>query len=619
MRWMRKAGAVAVAIAVVVLIPAPASAGTFFDPVDPLPYSPSQLQRVASGQGGAKSWSEMMQAARQYATKVTPGAATPAAPRILTEAENVVRGAQANVLVKGFSTGFMIGSAGLRLYQGFKPEDWPDAIPTSVCGDPVLSSVSSVLYFDLMPECAVPIDPAIVNADAVAGFGASTWNGMSVQFAGYSGSRLCITFTNKDPGRGTYWTDPVSKKPVQLKTRYLSSGAPIGVGGPESWSRGSCPSGQETNGNTWMGSYSTLIYFDFVDTAAGSLGVEPSMSSGDPLREATCTVGWSDGSTTVGYAGQYRESEGFPMGAVSAACESSTGEKVAQGLLPESISVDSKNTEDGVSTPVITPTIPDWTEDEKKGLTPGDNTGLKLWKVVNGQVLSCLTWDASCVSWWSKTAQGTAGQTDEGEYRCTYGGQAVGLAECAPYRYTFDTQTNTPTVTDPTTGEQMDWSSRPDPANQYGNGAQSQQSNDRCVTSFTLNPVDWVLRPMRCLFEPRQSKVDEAWNAARSKWDQTMPVRVVTLASSAFTVPTGISGCNGIRIFIPFSTVGAKFGWPDLDWRVFDACSGPAATVAQWSRWIGSAILIYATGLGVVRRASAIVNAPGLGGGGDSS
>ena len=92
----------------------------------------------------------------------------------------------------------------------------------------------------------------------------------------------------------------------------------------------------------------------------------------------------------------------------------------------------------------------------------------------------------------------------------------------------------------------------------------------------------------------------------------TVSAALAICASCSIVIPDGGTGCSGPVVDIPIHFAGLNV---DYHGYPLSACTEPMSTLAGWARVIGSAILIWATGLGIIRRASAVVNAPGVGGG----
>lgn len=217
--------------------------------------------------------------------------------------------------------------------------------------------------------------------------------------------------------------------------------------------------------------------------------------------------------------------------------------------------------------------------------------------------------------------------TNPMRYRCEYGGAPVAIEMCSAYRSpkhgVLPNMTATGTLLPPTAAlppslpNTTTTDPKPDPE---GPGLPELPDPDECWDdgwAEAQNPLDWVLVPVKCAlvwaFVPRAEVVESAMRGATSKWDKTMPGRIPSIVATTFATPT-LTGCEGLHVNIPLS--GLAPGWVDINFRAFDACSGPPAQVAALAKAIGAAILIFATALGIIRRASATVNAPGVGGGG---
>lgn len=620
MRWMVRIGVATLVAALVVLMPVgaetPASAlGVVQPPVDPYPLLPSQVVK-AGGAGvldGTKSWAQAYAEVQRDVVK----AGKPVAPP-LTQAEEIVRGVEAssnaNILLKGFLGGFAVGSIGVRVYAAMGGNALPE-----VCGSG-LEVVSTVLYSDLMPDCTIRYDAQMINADTTAvpvGWtgapvitgGAvvsgctnlSSWTvALGVTSAPAAGAGGAVGFQVGSGAVGTWCPNNpyLNGNGANVRVQRLNA-AGVAVSEPINFLLGVAQGGNAWLPNSTTGKSYTAPSFALSPGVRWRLMVAPNTGataqntlywypegspnrpagqSGDPLRNAKCKVTMRDGTVREGFIGQYRESEGFPMGAVAAACTDALGNSVPQGLLPETIELTSTNTDTGKTDTITTQPVPDFSPTEKIGLTPGDNTGLRLLKVVNGVVQSCMTWEASCVNWWTKTSSGTITTTDEGEYRCEYGGRQVPLSECGVYRHTFDVQTDAPAVTDPVTGAQSDWSATPDPANEFGTGNQSGQSADRCVTSFSWNPVDWVLRPIRCAFEPSPRKLDQVKARLQASWRASGVGALGATLGGFVGAFNSQGGCSGL----PFHLEG--FGVTLVDTRLLAACTEPAKGIAATVR-----------------------------------
>jgi hypothetical protein len=459
------------------------------------------------------------------------------------------------------------------------------------------------------PSCKAMIGEP--NADAGGGWSPVSWQGttrsLALTFTAGTGNEVAC-FTGSGTLSSPYQYQRMSAGGVWLGAGYLplstSNGTFCGLGGtaativttPTGLSQGQGSTGQ----------------LRVIDTSQSNAVVASnSYSSGDPLRNSTCTLTWPGGSTTTGFVGQYRESEGFPVGAVSAACTEAYVSKPGHGpnLFPTGIKVGSTNTETGAQTEIADQEIPEYTEAERKGLDPGDGTGLKLWKIVTGVKTSCMTWAADCSNWWSDTDSGTSESTGTGKYRCEFGGKKVDLAECGVYRRTFD-DTETTTITDPETGEDREWFTEADGRGSTDPGAGLDPSGECFAQGWAsvANPIEWVLVPIKCAlvwaFVPRTRVIEDA---VQGIGDAAGDVQLVDpLMTLLAELPTS-SGCDGIPLELTF------FG-QDWEGRLLEACSGEAAAAATVVNGLMTLALVTGAVLAIARYAAAVFGFIGPGG-----
>lgn len=607
MRWMRRTGAALLVAALVVLMPVgmetPASAAQIPPPVEPAGALASTVVRMT--QGGTGSWSvgDYLRAftyanrSNGIATipKPVPPVTAPAPAPVSTVPLSKV--GAASVAMKGLGTvgfglqiGGALGGVGITMIGQATGTDFD----SSMCTAPDwVQGGYSFFTMGTGPSCKLPFVTA--NAGVAVG-----WAG-----AGY-GVTILRYGAGTSGGEVVYFARVKTVDGINHGLAAKGSDGqwyPMGVAKPvEDWAA-------ITTGMQFFRSPGYQLCVDQTVAQCAGPGaklITPTSTSSDPLRNSRCTLTWPDGSTTTGFVGQYRQSEGFPVGAVSHACTEAYTSKPGAGpdLLPRRISVGDENTETGAKTELAGQDVPQYTEAERKGLTTGDGTGLRLVKTLGATVDSCMTWAADCSGWWAASNDGTS----EGTYKCLWGGQAVALAECGIYRRTFDTQTEKPTITDPSTGQQVEWSNTTDPANQFGTGAQSGQSNDRCVTSFSWNPVDWVLRPIRCAAEPRMSEVSKALANVRAAWSNSaLGSWATALGSWSFVPPS--SGCDGITI--PLDQ-WFKHGVQPV--KILNACAGqPLAPIASTSTLVITILSVIGLIRSATRALGGLVGTRGLG------
>ncbi len=655
-RFWSALGVVAIAVVLSLVVPQSAQAIGFKKPVDPYPDLPSQqklanmgaeyYQWVTTKYGAAVSdgdrvrWpvgshgyqetsgrvsefltekgyappSEQSKAkVRTYKTEKLiidkPGAPGKAVnisslPKPITAAGAVTRGvAGANIFGSAFLGGFAVGGVGIQLV-GLIPGT-PD-FDSAMCGaDEWVQTGYGLLSMGFGPSCkGTIVEP---NGDVEPGLGPLNYQGYSLAYlAKYTQS---ISGASRD----TYCFAQSGVVPTGF-TRVLLSG-----GGTYSSVGTGCAFHHGGTTNDYLSQHylppSSIPIFGIRQNSTGTVVAQMGVISDDPLREATCELTWGDGSTTTGVVGQYRESEGFPIGVVDAACTSAFEEKQGSGptVYPTGIGLKSKNNDTGVKTPLLLQDVPEYDAEEKAALEDTTGTGLELWRGTE----SCLTWAADCSGWWEETDNG---QTTTTDYRCTYGGKRVALAQCYVYAPTFDpqtgTETDTPTILDPITGQPTPWSDSE--GQNTTDPALGPSPGDVCMGSWSAapNPVEWVLHPVKCAlvwaFVPRtgvvtqtQAELTLAWQGgALGSW-------VDAITGWRFTLPEG--GCSGI--LVPLSQV---WGHGVQDGYILSACPGePLQPVAAASTVVIGIAAVLGLVFVVTRSIGAIVGYTGLGGRGD--
>jgi hypothetical protein len=476
------------------------------------------------------------------------------APKIITPAATLSRGAAGGPLVGAFLGGFAIGQGGLLLYGAVTGDDPLD----EVCGTGFLEDVAGILYLGMMPDCKALIP--VPNEDQPAGFAPLTYGGYTISFGhNLSNGTSCWdtegTFTgySMEIGGGGVWNS---------------------VPGYNGWS-GCAPV------DTWYG-YQGIIRI--IPTQGAEPLVMQALDS-NPSRTPRCTVSGDGGSVTRSGT-PYTETEGLPLSSQGLGCAQAYEDFVSEpgrgpGFLPDRIQVESE-ADGGAITEIADQTVPEYTPDQEKALNPITSRGLVLEKIVGTLVRSCMTWDADCANWWATTNNGTQPSTGTTTYRCTFGGQQIALVECGIYRQTFDTPTSTPTVTDPDTGLQTPWLPGQQPSTNPGTGTGTFPSTGAnptpgvstatggggCTAGWSWNPGDWVLNPIRCAFIPSEASVTAAQATMASKWTTTSVGSLATAVAGWSFVAPASSGCDGIAV--PLSVLGNGIE----DFHILNACAG---------------------------------------------
>ena len=572
----RTFSATAVAMLAAALIfgtPATVQAAEPVTPVTPIPELPSNTIRMtptASGSWTATDWWKAViwkaaQPGTEVATIPATGSKVAVVAKPITQAATLTRGAAGGPLVGAFMGGFAIGTFGLEVYGAVTGDDPLD----NLCGTP-FEGPGTLLYMGTMPDCSAMIPTP--NTDVAAGVTPVVFGSTSIKFNGVvtiSGGFevACYTTTGSPPAIS-------STRQLAVRTASGTGGSTNYPGwlvvGP-SFSSSSACTGVGLTGNTFMNSDSATWkssnkIIHVVDRSSGTpvqLSTGGEVQTADPLRTPSCTITWMDGTSTTGAGTAYRETAGLPMTAPGMGCKSAWDAKPGAGreVMPDSIGIDS-TTEGGAKTQIATQDVPSFSPEQQKALDPslGNGRGLVLEKTVDGGLQSCNTWEADCSGWWTETSDGTV----PGAYRCTFGGNPVGLTECGPYRHTFDTRSSTPTITDPVTGQPVPWSGT---ATNPGTVAGGVTGGGACGAAWSWNPVDWVLNPLKCAFIPSHASVAQAQSHLENRWQSTAVGSLSSaLASWSFVAPA--SGCNGINV--PISQLGHGI----QDFQILNACPG---------------------------------------------
>lgn len=589
-RSVRLFAVVLLVLATIGVAPAGAYAATAPPPaVDPALDIPSRVVQMSKIDG---TWTDlkayqMLRGMIDMATK--PGNTVATIPKPITPAVPIVRGAAGGPLVASFIGGFAIGTAGLQLYGQITGDDPLD----NLCGTG-FQGVGSVLYMGMMPDCSGPV--AYPNAD-VSGIAKATYGGITYSLVNW-GSTATENFyfiCRASAAAGIY---------VEHIGRTNPNGGFPNVAAPPCYTSSAIRS-ITTKPLTVTG------FKLRANSSGGAILAESQPVQSNPQRTPRCKIQWSDDTETEAVGSVYREADGIPISSSGLGCEQAYVSKPGAGpdLLPERISVHSSDG-DGVSTQIMDAPVPEMSPEQKRALDPNISRGLVLEKTVDGVTDSCMTWAANCTNWWedpNKTAN----------YRCTFNGEAITLDECGIYRNTFNEQTSTPTITDPETGNQVEWSSTTSTSNSTDPGT-GPTPGEACMSEWASapNPIEWILQPIKCAlvwaFVPRATVVTATQTAVSTAWDATIFGQLPPIVTTALTIPDGGNGCSGPYVDLPIHIGGLNVeyqGYP------LSACAAPMSGLADWSRLISSAVIIWLTGLGIIRRASATVNAPGVGAG----
>lgn len=580
---------------------APASANAGLPvPVQPLPGLPSTTVRGitnagAIGNANANWYAWMLAQIRSGAGRPGPGGVV-VAPSVPVTGPKPIPGVAVGAGSAALSGWFAIAGAGAGIK--FVGQITGNDFDSAMCGaDQWLQTAYGWMTMGMGPGCvATVLEP---NGDVTVGLVHPTTGAVNVLGRlVYSGSNIEVE---------CYGPPGIEPSGYDLRGRTTAGGAWGFVNAYTSTPTNQCKS-------KFPGATQSLTWPDSFVELGLSLPGSPSVvekftrAGADPMRDSKCTLTWPDGSTTEGFVGQYRESEGFPIGVVDAACTEAFVSKPGHGpgLLPSDIKVGSTNTDSGAQTEIVTTEMPEWTEDESKGLDPGDGTGLKLWKIRDKVTYSCMTWAIDCSNWWTQTDSGTQTETETGTYRCTWGGNKVALNECGPYRETFnDPDLDSRVITDPGGFPQPYPIPGPGPNPTPAPGPGPAPGTDPAGECFSdgwssvANPLDWVLVPVKCAlvwaFVPSATKLDEFGQRLDTKWRASTPGQLAgTIAAVSLAFESIRDGsCGGL--VLPMPNVGLDGKVVTKDYSFMAACAGselaPIAAVVFWLSAIGVSII----------------------------
>lgn len=614
----RAAVAVLLAAAFVLAPAVPAMAAKPKPPaVDAYPELPSTIGRITVGHPNGPTLGKPGLRTPKWArakiiaqTPSVPGGApkiigTPiTAPSVWTK---VVGGS--NMFGAAFTGAWMLGAAGVNLYGVMTDTDPQQAM----CGAPDWLRVANDLLSVTIAqrECSPMVNDPNFDSPATGSVGGRTAHVNQFTGSFTRSSIVCAvgpSLVGANQSLQIMVNGGTSGAPLQLNTQLATGGNDAGCGSLGGRQVHACTMENFVGGAAnCPGRPYYITGISIVQLGTGAVVATGTLNRADPTRQVNCTIRWEDGTTTTGNGPTYTESTGFPVHGTQAACNGAYVSKPGAGpdLMPSEIKVGSKNNDTGAQTEISTQEVPDFTESERKGLKPGDGTGLKLLKVVDGKRVSCMTWAADCAQWWTATNQGT--QTDV--YRCTFGGADVDIAECGIYRFTFDVETDTPTIVEPGAdaepGLNLGWGTSTNGRNATDPGL-GVSPGDLCFDEWddAINPIDWVLHPVKCAlvwaFAPRPAKLDDFGKRLDLNWKDSMPGQLaLTFAGLGAAFDSlGAGNCNGITIDMPSGL--NPDGSPRIVSRQFmNACGGILAPFAAATFWITTASILILGGISI--------------------
>lgn len=572
MRWAGRAVAAAVVAAGAVLVPlaVPPAAAVWDDPIEPVHDLPSTWR--GAGSGGVLDPDDAI--IRKYEIDLSRDIRAPKlSPLSIAKGVGVLGIAQA--IGMGFGVSSELGVSIYAVMNGATVDEARCEMPDWYNG------AVGVLSLGAMGSCNLQfLEPNVgVTPGQRLEFGDFwlTYHGLGTA----PGPVYCYNGPRNSTGR-IYAPSGYGMRQAVTK---------IDAGGMRTWEGSGCGAG---------------IAFSYreppievYEAATGQVVASMVETSADPERQARCQVDMLDGSVVSSAWVTYTEGTGFPTDALDAACGSAT-----VGIDPGQIAGYGIETEDhtGTRERIIDVDVPA-EHDPRTG-----RESLILYKVLpTGDLLPCLTNPADCSDWFEESF-GEDG--DPNNYRCEYGEEYVNLDECIVYRHSFKPG-SIGTITDPETGETIDWGQQPinsiDPSTGPGTGA---SPGTVCMAQWGLvaNPIEWVLQPIKCAlvwaFVPRTSVVEShVTGLGESVGDIGSVQPILTLIDE---LPSS-SGCSGIPITLEF------FG-EEAHGNLLAACDGEAAAAATVVNGLLTLGLTTGAILALVRYAAAVFGFVGPGG-----
>lgn len=579
--------ALAIALAPALVIAGPAQrAHALAAPPLPLAYAPS----FVAAAGGAT-------------TGVAGAGSAAVASGTLGAAPAVTAG---SVVIGGLTVGLMIGEAGLRLYNLTQAQK--DQIPP-------LSS--------LLIDQFTPTDPGKAPGPATVGDGQNWTSGQGT----YKRGTQTYSQGYSDDFRASWLITAANSGPAGLSATVKglqgtvsgewyadwecsTSGAHIGKGGQ--YANALAPGASQTmffafpTGTAQAYGCAGSWNFSYVGPMPGNgaftnwfPGTPDPVAPADPGPSRLETRSTCSGVVKVASTAQFTRTGVWPAPAAN---------PCPGGELPSLVEVWEVN---GAGSTRLTTWSSPAVSDPNLAPKPGARLDLQRANP-DGQWVSCFSIPGPCSQWYADPNKAQ-------NFRCTYGGAVVALSECNVYKPSFDTSAKTPygapdgTVPPPSpsnpTGEPK--TPLPDPAGPPGQPNPSDSDGTRCFPNGwgLLNPVEWVVRPLRCAFEPSEASVRSATTKVRTAVETGGPGPLVTAIGGVFGAFSGwgaaAGDCRGPAITWSGHTIVSEAftAYP------FDACSGIRQTVASYARTLGTLVIWIAavvTGTATVARAFGI-------------
>lgn len=503
-------------------------------------------------------------------------------------------------VIGAYSIGTMLGAAGTNIVGGAIGWDAQGQVCTSWGND--LTGTLVRMISGQSCDAYNFIGTYTLNGDAGVNYGDLTFGGSTI--ISYRGTVIKGSF-------GTSWENYCYYQPggfidnaYQLQSRS-STGAWVNVGTIDYEPQNAC-SGLSGASSLWY------QYGKILTVASGTIdnsnrAVSPgvrlvrksdstvlgTMTEGraDPNRSIVCKVTMTDGTSVQASSDTYKESTG--------ATAPTRCPATPPGKVPNKVTLTQKTDGQPDQTLYDEPTTPgfkQWAQDY-----PECGTGackLDLHKVNGGTRVSCFSAALAdgCPGWWedpSKTSN----------YKCTYGTHDVDIEECAVYSGIFapGRATTGAPYSDPTTGTWSGGQASPrDGETAMTRTIQDPSAFRSCdLSTIGFDPIGWVVKPLQCWSEwaavPRPAVAEVAFAGVEEVW-AGKPPGVIAEAVSTMSISANVGGCS----------VGTT--WHGVSQNIVDACGGPMAGLAAFTRLASFAVMGVLVFAKVRRQIAGMVN-----------
>lgn len=471
--------------------------------------------------------------AAQTAT-VAAEAATFVAPATkFATLSKVIGGASAPL--SSLSMGLSIGQGASRLV-GFKDDQvcsQQNGILTAISA--ITNGVDCTAFNNQLSQAQRNIDQLSTNTGPKTCIGT-----FCVQLLGmvpYDSTKfnLCFKVTGSVPAAG-----------AGLNGVYANGGQAVGSGAnniayPTGYQACSTSTGLSPQSSYWFAGFQTAPIASYSISSGNSPNVVTSpvavtaTTKPNPQRTFQCVVATTDGGSYTGISPAFTETDAVLP---SPKCPAVPATKVPATTTIKEVTPGAPDQTILPSTPT-TPEYQGW-----KTTYPECSTGtcmLDLRRADTGT--SCFSDPVPCADWFGSP-------TKNDDYQCFYGTHSVVLTECTTYAPTFkpDAVSSGEQLGNPETGDAGGVQTGP---NADGDAA-VRDANGLCYPNGwgVFNPLEWVLKPLKCAFIPEPDEVQNAQDQLQETWNGSTPGKLAE-ALSVFSFTSPGAGCQGLAVPMP--------------------------------------------------------------------